>query len=384
MLGQREVILIGLGKFGKSVSENLVHMIDERRIQLGKVANSVILHTVNFEGDDVFYSTDYMNEIVETIKDSQAYKNGETFSVILTGDFYENASAKYAVDFAYLPHIMQQASAFKLNEVIGFFTFADQLGLTETASDESLGLICKHFAHLEEINKKDTYAVPFKTLMGKAFKNVDSSAGPFSRNYVLVTPGKSDAVPKETGVVFAERIFYELFYLGTKLSEQSHNWQAAISDRKNSDKNLSCFSLVQIPRINEVQKYYLKYLFEEKIFSSFLAEPLKGTDEEYFFSKFMDMLDVPSKSDDFPMDRAVSLFVNQYRENFSRILTYYVSDKAKDFKQYIEDCKERIEHTVFELLPKYDAFAHKEIDYFFVTLKSGFENLFKIVMTYCI
>ena len=42
MLGQREVILVGLGKFGESVSNNLVHMIEERRVQLGKIANSVI------------------------------------------------------------------------------------------------------------------------------------------------------------------------------------------------------------------------------------------------------------------------------------------------------------------------------------------------------
>ena len=82
MLGQREVILVGLGKFGESVSNNLVHMIEERRVQLGKIANSVILHTINFADDLVFHSTDYMNEILETVKDSAAYKNGEKFDFI--------------------------------------------------------------------------------------------------------------------------------------------------------------------------------------------------------------------------------------------------------------------------------------------------------------
>ena len=79
-------------------------------------------------------------------------------------------------------------------------------------------------------NKKDTYQVPYKTVMDKTFKNVDSSAGPFNRNYVLVTPGKSNVVANETGIVFAERIFYELFYLAQKLSEQSHNYISAIND----------------------------------------------------------------------------------------------------------------------------------------------------------
>lgn len=378
MLGQREVILVGLGKFGKTVSNNLVQMTEERRIQLGKIANTVILHTVNFKDDAVFHSTDYLKAILDTVENSHAYKNGEKFSLLFIGDFYETGTAKYALDFAYLPYLLQQTSAFKFDEVIGFFTFADQLGLTEEASDESLGLICRHFTHLEEINKNNTYAVPFKTVMGKDFKHVDSSSGPFDRNYVLVTPGKSTAVPQETSVVFAERIFYELFFLSKKLREQSRNWLGAITEKSNSNKNLSCFSMVQIPRVNEIQKYYLKYLFEEKIVSSFLAEPLKGTDEQYYFSKFMDMVDVPAKSDDFPLDRASSLFINRYKENFSRILTYYVSGRQKDFKSYIEDCKSRIEHTVFEILPCYDEFAHTEIDNFFKTLKTGFENLFKI------
>lgn len=378
MLGQREVILVGLGKFGKTVSNNLVQMIEERRIQLGKIANTVILHTVNFKDDTVFHSTDYLKAILDMVENSHAYKNGEKFSLLFIGDFYETGTAKYALDFAYLPYLLQQTSAFKFDEVIGFFTFADQLGLTEEASDESLGLICRHFTHLEEINKNNTYAVPFKTVMGKNFRNVDSSSGPFDRNYVLVTPGKSTAVPQETSVVFAERIFYELFFLSKKLNEQSRNWLGAITEKSNSNKNLSCFSMVQIPRINEIQKYYLKYLFEEKIVSSFLAEPLKGTDEQYFFSKFMDMVDVPAKSDDFPLDRASNLFVNRYKENFSRILTYYVSGRQKDFKDYIEDCKARIKRTVFEMLPCYDEFAHTEIDNFFKTLKTGFENLFKI------
>ena len=378
MLGQREVILVGLGKFGESVSNNLVHMIEERRVQLGKIANSVILHTINFADDLVFHSTDYMNEILETVKDSAAYKNGEKFDFIFAGDFFENATSKYAIDFAYLPYLLQQTTAFKLGEVIGFFTFAAELGITEKVPDETLALICKHFTHLDTINKKDTYQVPYKTVMDKTFKNVDSSAGPFNRNYVLVTPGKSNVVANETGIVFAERIFYELFYLAQKLSEQSHNYISAINDRKNSEKNLSCFSMVQIPRINEVQKYYLKYLFEEKIVSSFLQEPIKGTDGEYYLSKFFEMIDMSYKDDSFPIDRAAKLFINRYIENFSHLLTYYVSGAYSDFKEYIEDCKKRLEKTVFDSLPLYDDFAHKEIDYLFITLKAGFENLFKV------
>lgn len=379
MLGQREVILVGLGKFGESVSNNLVHMIEERHVQLGKIANSVILHTVNFADDSVFHSTEYMNEILETVKDSAARKNNEPFTFIFVGDLFEKGTSKYAVDFAYLPYLIaQKGISLRIDTVLGFFTFADELGAIEKTEDENLGLIYQYLKNLEIVNKQDFYSVPYADVNGKPFKNVDSSSGPFNRNYVLVTPGKSNVVANETGIVFAERIFYELFYLSKIMSDESHNWLSEISDRKNSDKNLSCFSMVQIPRINEVQKYYLKYLFEEKIISSFLQEPLKGTDGEYYLSKFFEMIDMSYNDNSFPISRATNLFINRYRENFSHLLSYYISGAYSDFKEYIEDCKKRLEKTVFELLPLYDDFAHKEIDYLFITLKLGFENLFKV------
>ena len=123
---------------------------------------------------------------------------------------------------------------------------------------------------------------------------------------------------------------------------------------------------------------YLKYLFEEKIVSSFLKEPIKGTDLEYYLSKFFCMIDIPAETDEFPMERAVKLFINRYKENFSRILNYYVSGSYSDFNIYIDDCKKRLESTVFDMISCYDSFAHEELDYIFVTLKTGFENLFKV------
>lgn len=83
MLEQKEVILIGLGEFGKNVSNNLVHMIEERRIQLGKIANSVVLHPVNFENPDVFKATDYFDTILDAVADSSAKKWEKNFHSFL-------------------------------------------------------------------------------------------------------------------------------------------------------------------------------------------------------------------------------------------------------------------------------------------------------------
>lgn len=378
MLNQREVILIGLGNFGSAVLNNLSQIIGERKIQLGRLADSVVLHTINFKNTDLFYATDYMNTILETVKDSYAYKNGEKFSVIFAGDLFEQGTSLYAIDYAYLPHLLeQQDSTFHFSEVLGFFTFASQLGVSQKVPDEAISLICKHFEHLEKINKEDIYKAPFKTINDKAFDPVSSAKGPFDRNYVVITPGKSDVVATETGLIFAERIFYELFYLSKNFDAQSHNWTAVTAEKSNSDKNLSCFSMVQIPRINETQKYYLKYLLEERIVSSFLQEPLKTTDEDYYFKKFLDMIEVPADGS-FPLERATHLFLDRYKERFERMLHYYISAKNKDFKQYITDCKNRIEHITEEMRPCYDDFSSKEINALFKTLTEGFKNLFML------
>ena len=378
MLDQKEVILVGLGEFGKCVSNILVHMIEERQVQLGKIANSVVLHTVNFENTDVFKATDYFDTILDTVKDSSAKKMGEKFSFIFVGDFFESGTSKYAVDYAYLPYLMEQQAVLNHGEILGFFTFASEIGFALKVSDESIALICKHFKHLQTINEKDVYSAPYKSVQNHSFKDITLPKGPFGRNYVLVTPGKSDVVAQETGIVFAERIFYELFYLAPKFTELSPQWSAALNDERNSDKNLSCFSMVQIPRINEIQKYYLKYILEDKIISAFLEEPLKGTDEEYYLEKFFSMLEVPADTDEFPIDRAIKLFINLHEDKFTHILNYYVSGKNVDFKNYIEDCKSRIDEIVSELRPRYDEFSSNEINYLFVTMKEGFENLFKL------
>ena len=378
MAAQHDVVLVGLGDFGKTVSDTLAQMIEERRIQLGKMIDSVNLHTVNYAADSVFHSTDYMNAIVEEVKETQAFKKGERFSFIFVGDFYEEFTSQYAVDFAYLPYLLESTGVLNHDDIIGFFTFASALGVVESVSEKKLAQICKFFEHLEDVNLRDCYEAPFKMLGDKSFNPVQTISGPFNRNYLLVTPGKSDVVARETGIVFAERIFYELFYLSKSFKEKATKFFAEKALPKNADKNLSCFSMVQIPRINEIQKYYLKYLLEEKILSSFLAEPLKGIDEDYFFSKFMEIVDIPSKSDDFPMERATNLFLDRYRENFSRILIYYVTGKKRDFKDYIEDTKTRINDTVSDLYPLYTDFAAKELDFLFETLKQGFEALFRV------
>lgn len=378
MLDQKEIILIGLGEFGKCVSNNLIHMIEERRIQLGKIANTVVLHPINFDNSEVFKATDYFDTILDTVKDSSAKKMGEKFSFIFVGDLFESSTSKYAVDFAYLPYLMEQQAVLNHGEVLGFFTFASEIGFAQKVSDESIALICKHFKHLHTINEKDVYSAPYKSVQNHSFKEITLPKGPFDRNYVLVTPGKSDVVAKETGIVFAERIFYELFYLAPKFSELSPQWSAALNEKRNSDKNLSCFSMVQIPRINEIQKYYLKYILEDKIISAFLVDPLKGTDEKYYLEKFFNMIEVPVNSDEFPIERAIKLFTNLNKEKFTHILNYYVSGKNVDFKNYIEDCKSRIDEIVSELRPRYDEFSSQEINYLFVTMKAGFENLFKL------
>lgn len=381
MAKQREVILIGLGKFGAHVNNYLMNLIDERKYQLGTNINSVNLHYLSFDSDEVFHSADIINTITSAVKDSPGYKRGENFSYFIFGDLYEPVTSKFAIDYAYIPHLLNSNAGrvIPLENIIGFFTFSDQIGVAERVSDESMGLIYQFFKRLEAINESNVYEVPYKDINNKSYGVIKTPNGPFERNYMLITPGDSSSVAKETGNVFAERIFYELFYLSETYEKIQIQHQAEIVSEQNYEKNFSSFSMVEIPRIYEIQKHYLKYSLENKILESFLNEEIKGTDIPEFEKAFFKMVDVPyGNQKKFPINRAVKLFIEDNKNEFDKVLVKFISRKDHDLKEYIKECKARIETKTEKLNSRYDQFVIEEFSYMFKTLEHGFFDLFKI------
>ena len=381
MSRQREVILIGLGKFGSHVNNYLMNLIDERKYQLGSNINSVNLHYLSFDSDDVFHSADIIRTITDAVKESQGYKRGENFSYFIFGDLYEAITSKFAIDYAYIPHLLNSSAGrvIPLEKVIGFFTFSDQIGVSEKVSDESMSLIYHFFKRLEALNASNTYEVPYKDVNDKPYADIKTPNGPFERNYMLITPGDSSSVSKETGNVFAERIFYELFYLTQTYEQIQIEHQAEIVSEQNYKKNFSSFAMVEIPRIYEIQKHYLKYSLENKILNSFLSDDIKGTDIPEFEKAFFQMVDVPyANGKRFPIDRAVKLFIEDNKNEFKSVLVKFISRKSHDLKNYIQECKKRIEEKTEKLNSRYDQFVIEELSAMFKTLEGGFVDLFRI------
>lgn len=378
MINKREVILIALGQFGKTVSEYLENIIEERHTQLGNLADSVVLHPVIFEDNEKFMSSDNLRKIRNSVKDSKAEQMGEKFSYILIGDLYEPITSRFAIDYAYLPHILNLDKSLPFEKQLGFFTFADTIGTTEKVTDESIADIKKFFDRLNDINKSNYFEPPFKDIMNKKYPKIASPIGPFDRNYFIITRGGLNDVTKSSKIIFAERIFYELFYLNEEFNDIEKQTSGELSLESNAGKNFCCFSMIQIPRINEIQKYYLKFTLENEILKTYLAPSLTGTDEDYYKEKFFDVIDIPINSKDFPIRRAIELFQFNNHEDMARILEQYYSNGSQDFKDYMKIVIERLNNVVSEMRPRYDEFSKAEISYMNQTLTNGFIGLFKL------
>ena len=374
-----EVILIGLGSFGKKVVDLFTDFMDERKYLLTAEQNQVVVHPISFQVNQPFNYGKLYNEITELVKDSDARHFNHPFTYIFVGDLYENGTAAYAVDYAFLPWLFEQTNTLRKKSVLGFFTFSDEVGAVEKCSPETMALIANYFKQIEKIDADNYYQAPFKDSNGIPFQKTPCPYGPFDRNYIVVTPGDNNAVQNETSLVFAERLFYELYYLTDRYESLA---AAVVAERGNRDGAcFSGFSMIQVSRLDELQHFYLKYLFEGKITDYFLAEDIKGSSAglEKIKRTFFEMLDIPFETTDFPIDRAVNLFIKNKRKELSNMLNIYESNSDEDVEDYIKKCKERVADKLDDLAPQYDEFVRNEMDWMLNnTLIEGLKNLFKI------
>ncbi len=373
---ERDVILIGLGDFGKKTIDLFNSFLDERKHQIKpEVLKKINVYTINFPTNGPFNYSYLSERIDELVKDSQAKKFNGKFSYVFVGDLYDEGTSTYAVDFAYLPWTIEKSGSLHKRDVLGFFTFADAYGATLRADNKAMISILKYFEKMNDIDYANEYTPPYKDPNGYDFGIISSPSGPFDRNYVIVTPGNQEAVDRDTSQIFAERIYYELFYLSTIYSEiekQKHGER----DR-NTGKLFSSFSMIQISRLEDLQHYFLKYTREDQISEYLLADSIKGTDLEYYQNQFLRLLDIPVDKQ-FPINRAVNLFINENKSSLSQLLDVYQSKQNDDFNDYISTCKSKIESKLQELTPKYTEFTRTQIDKMLEAFEKGYQQLFNI------
>ena len=375
-MNERDVILIGLGEFGKKTVGLFNAFLEERRYQIdSQHLKKINVFSTDFPTAGAFNYTLLSEKIDILVKDSRAKKFNGKVSYIIVGDLYDTGTSTYAIDFAYLPWVLDKVGSLKKKDVVGFFTFADAYGATVKADGSAMASILNFFMRMDEIDRANRYVIPYKDPNGHDFGEISSPTGPFDRNYVIVTPGTQEEVDRDTSLVFAERIFYELFYLYPvyeKIEIDKHGER----DRK-AGKLFSCFSMIQISRLEDLLHFFLKYTHEDEISEYLLADTIKGTDLDYYRQGFFDLIDVP-RGKEFPIERAVSLFIKEHKSELDSLLSVYQSKRNQDFSNYIEDCRKKIEEKLEDFAPKYTQFARVQLDNMLSVFEKGYGQLFKI------
>ncbi len=375
----RDVILIGLGKFGEKTVETFRNILGERRYQMSKdLQDKVNVHDFVFKNEKSFNYKEVSEQIVSKVINTDTHKFNGKFSYVFVGDLSEEITAKYGFVYSMLPHIFDQNRIIHSDNdcILGFFTFSSMLGRQLSFSDEKLCAMSFFFKQFTEINKNQVYRPPFKDVSGKPLLDVSCPKGPLSRNYIVVTPGDQNAVMEMTSQVFSERIFYELFYL----SDRYTTIQSGLQTKRISapERCFSNFSMIQISRLSELQRYFLKYTLEDQVTDYLLKNELSGTNLDWYEQMFFKMMDIPEDSDEFPIDTAVSIFMKNRNSDVTHLFPSYISKKQVDFKDYVQECREKIEETVSKLKPHYDGFVKEEIEFMLMTLEKGWTNMFRI------
>lgn len=388
----KDVILIGLGEFGERTIELFNEIESERKSLLPpELRDEINVYSLAYRNNKSFNYAK-ISEDITSLVDSSDSKNGKKpFSYVFVGDLYEDISSNYALDYAMIPLILDQENILLRDKdnVLGFFTFSDRLETQLKCSPEKMTSILNFFKRIEKADVDNYYIPKYKNISGLNLRRIECPMGPFSRNYIVVTPGDENSVMNMTTQIFAERIFYELYYLLNKYKERANQVQAIRAEK--SQNCFSSFTMAQISRLDQLQKYYLTYCLEDLVTDYLLRDEVKGINLDALENKFLSMLDIIDRDKEraykrndsgykigFPIDRAVSLFISKFKNELKGLIPSYINQEYRDEKNYVEICKDRIKQKLYDLLPYYDDFVKEEIRHMHGELEKGYINLFKV------
>lgn len=388
----KDVILIGLGEFGERTIELFNEIESERKSLLPpELKDEINVYSLAYKNNKSFNYAKISDDITKLVDNSDSKNGKKPFSYVFVGDLYEDITSNYAIDYAMIPLILNQSNVLLRDKdnVLGFFTFSDRLESQLKCSPEKMTSILNFFKKIEKADVDDYYCPPYKNISGLQIKRIECPMGPFSRNYIVVTPGDESSVLNMTTQIFAERIFYELYYLLNQYKDRANQIQASRAEK--SKNCFSSFTMGQISRLDELQKYYLTYCLEDLVTEYLLRDEVKGTNLDFLENKFLSMLDIIDRRKEssykrdkkgytiqFPIERAVSLFVNKFQTELKGLIPSYINLGFTDEKEYVEICKNRINEKLYDLQPYYDDFVKNEIQHMHGELEKGYISLFKV------
>ncbi len=385
----KDVILIGLGEFGKRTVELFQEIEAERKeILTSESRDKINVYSLVYEEHSHFNYTQASMGITKLVDSSDSKKGKKPFSYVFVGDLYEDITSDYALDYAMIPLILEKDNILLRDKdnALGFFTFSDRLESQLKCSSRKMTSILNFFKRIEKASETGRYNPEYKNISGNKIGEIICPGGPFSRNYIVVTPGDENSVLNMTSRIFAERIFYELYYL---LDEYKKDYiSASLTERR---RCFSSFTMVQISRLAELQRYYLTYCLEESVSTYLLRDAVRGTHLDALETKFLSMLYIIERSEEsscirnedeykieFPIDRAVSLFKDKFKSKLKNIIPFYITQRYKDEREYVEICKRRVSEKLYELKPYYDDFVKSELSHMHGEFEKGYISLFKV------
>jgi hypothetical protein len=366
---EREIVLIGLGRFGKKVNADFTTLLADRRSLLPPAEQERIgVFQVDIACDSPFDFEAYHNLIESVTRNSFSRNNNRPFDFYFVGDLGEIGVALQAIDIAYLLRVMNKSGILRIEDderpgsIVSFFTYSDLIGSTSAYSKDQVSSFVWFLERSAEIARSRSYQPGFSGPNGKSFPPI--AAQPFDRNYLSQTPGDEETIMSQSARVFCERLFIELMILEPEYKRNIRKTQRNLSD---AEAPFCSFSFYQVPRLADLQRYMLKFRFEEFCLDLAKGKPLLPSQEKSLREKFRRLFDLePGKEGAFPSDRIAGIFLRRNSRDLKKAIVPYVG--GGDVQDYVAKCTENARTATAKLDDALQRLLREE----FVSMKASF------------
>jgi len=380
---EREFVMIGLGVFGKKVNEDFKSLFADRRSLLAPAEQERIgIFQVDFPCDAPFDFDAYHEAIEGVVRNSHSRNNNLPFDFYLVGNLGEPGVAMQVVDIAYLLHVMDRSGILRIEDterpgsVVSFLTYSDLLGSSKAYSEDQVSAFVWFLEQSRAVSRERNYQPEYADPNGKPFAAIHRQ--PFDRNYLFQTPGDEVTIMSQTARVFCERLFIEFMIIGP---DYKYNIGMVQRNMFDVDAPFCSFCFYQVPRLADLQRYMLKFKFEEFCLDLSRGKPLTSSLEKSLWEKFRRLFDLePGREGEFPAGRVAGIFQRRYASAFSGAIVPYVG--GGDVGDYISRCEDNFRNVVAKLDDNLLTFLREEFGHIKQVFIEGTRSLFQAPALY--
>jgi hypothetical protein len=348
---EREIVMIGLGAFGSKVNEDFRALLADRRSLMSPAEQDRVgVFQVDFPCDAPFDFEAYHAAIETAVRNSYSRNNNLPFDFYLVGNLGEIGVAMQAVDIAYLLHVMDGSGILRIEDseqpgsVVSFLTYSDLLGSSRAYTQDQVSAFAWFLERCVAAARERRYEPPYADPNGKGFSPVLRQ--PFDRNYLFQTPGDDATIHDQTAKVFCERLFIELMVLEPDYKRNIRKAQRNLAD---TDAPFCSFCFYQVPRLADMQRYMLKFRYEDFCLDLSRGKPLPSATEKSLKEKFLRLFDLkPGKEGEFPIERLAFVFKRRHASSFEGVIRSYAGSAAA-LVDHVDTCEQGIREIIARL-----------------------------------